>query len=137
MATGSILGSGEEAVVVLLFVVIAALGILTWVWSKARAASMLERWAARSGLRLLSAEHKTFLKGPFFWTASRHQWVYRISVQYPDGAVRQGWARCGGWFLGLWTESVDVRWDAPDPQHAPGGFPVIPLGQREDPGPRQ
>jgi hypothetical protein len=52
--------------------------------------------------------------------------VYRIAVQYPDGTIRQGYARCGGWLLGLLVDVVNVEWDAPDPRTAaPGGFPVV------------
>ena len=137
MVTASILGRGDEGFTVLLIVGVAALAIGMWVWSRGRAASMLERWAAANGLRLLAVEHRTFFKGPYFWTASKHQWIYRITAQYPDGSVRQGWVRCGGWVLGLLTDAVDVRWDAPDPRHAPGGFPVIQPGQREDRGPHR
>ena len=121
LATDS--GGGLFAVFVL---AAGALAVFGWFWSRARAESMLDRWALRQGVRLVSAEHRTMFRGPFFWRTGRGQMVYRITVRYPDGTVRQGWARCGGWFLGLLTEAVDVRWDNPDPRTAaPGGFPVV------------
>jgi hypothetical protein len=116
-------GEGLFAVFVIAAV---PLGAGMWLWSRARASAMLDRWALRHGVRLVSAEHRSLFRGPFFWTTGRGQLVYRIAVRYPDGTVRVGWARLGGWLLGLLVDVVDVRWDAHDPcTTAPGGFPVV------------
>ena len=29
-----------------------------------------------------------------------------------NGSVRSGWVRCGGWWLGLRSDEVEVCWDA-------------------------
>src|SRR5262249_35973173 len=53
---------------------------------------------------------RNFFRGPFFWTSSKGQTVYRVTVEV-KGAVRTGWVRCGSWWLGLRSEQVEVRWD--------------------------
>jgi hypothetical protein len=124
--------SGDGLFAVFAFAAVAlALGM--WFWSRARASSMLQRWAFTHGLRLVSADHRSMFRGPFWWRTSRGQSVYRITVQYPDGTIRQGYARCGGWLLGLLADVVDVQWDAPDPRTAaPGGFPVVMPDRPDD-----
>src|SRR4051794_40229994 len=119
-------GGGGDALPVLLLIPFAIIGVVVWTWRKGRARAMLDVWAATQRLRLLEVEPRTLFKGPFFLTSSRGQAIYRITVQDSQGAVRQGYARCGGWFLGLLADQVEVRWDEPDRREsAPGGFPVI------------
>ena len=106
-----------------LFGVVAVLAVVSVVWHFSRSATLLQRWAQRNGLRIVSSEYRWLARGPFFWTTSKGQSVYRIRVQEPDGTIRAGWARCGSWLAGLLSDRVDVRWDAPEPrQH---GFPVV------------
>jgi hypothetical protein len=81
---------------------------LTWHFHRSR--SLLERWAERNGYRILAAEYRQVVRGPFFWTSSKGQTVYRVTVQV-TGGVRTGWVRCGGWWLGLLSDHAEVRWD--------------------------
>jgi len=111
---------GTGLLILLIFVPIAIAGLI---WHFSRSANVLDQWARENGLRLLEREYRWFVKGPFFWTSSKNQTVYRITVQDAAGNLWRGWARCGGWFLGLWSSKVDVRWDEP-PRHTPG-FPVV------------
>jgi hypothetical protein len=90
--------------------VIAAIGLMLW-WTFSRSASLLENWAEKNGYQIISREYRHVFKGPFFWTSSRGQTVYRITVEDGQGNQRSGWARCGGWFLGLLSDNVSVRWD--------------------------
>jgi hypothetical protein len=130
------LARGDDGLWVIFIIVALAAGLGMWIWGKARGASMLQTWAAANGFRLLESEERGLLKGPFFWTASKNQKVYRVTVEYPDGALRRGWVRCGGWFLGLMSDQVDVRWDDPDPREtAPGGFPVVLPHPQQQPTP--
>jgi hypothetical protein len=73
--------------------------------------SMLEHWAQREGLRLLRREECWFFRGPFFWSTSDGQRVYRVTVQDPEGRVGNGYVRCGGYWRGLFTDQVEARWD--------------------------
>lgn len=82
---------------------------LTWTFGRSRA--MLERWATEQGLALVEARFCAFRRGPFFWTTSKGQTVYRVTIRTAAGAERSGWARCGSFWRGLWSEAVEVRWD--------------------------
>jgi hypothetical protein len=94
--------------VVLLFLVLA---ILLIVWHFSRSNDLLHGWAHENGLRIVRQEYRHFFKGPFFWTTSKGQTVYYVTVKDDNGNQRNGWVRCGGWFFGLLSNNVDVRWD--------------------------
>ena len=79
-------------------------------WHFRRSRSLLERWAERNGYRIMAAEYRHVLRGPFFWTSSKGQTVYRVTVEV-TGGVRTGWVRCGSWWLGLLSDRAEVRWD--------------------------
>jgi hypothetical protein len=32
-------------------------------------------------------------------------------VRDKAGHVRSGWVRCGGWFAGLFSDKITVRWE--------------------------
>jgi hypothetical protein len=91
-----------------LFVALAIAGVI---WHFGRSNTLLERWAQRHGYRIIAQEYRTFFKGPYFWTTSRNQTVYRVTILDEHGDTRSGWVRCGGWFMGLWSDHVDVQWD--------------------------
>jgi hypothetical protein len=99
-----------------------------------RSRKILERWAERNGYRILQAQRRTFLRGPFFFYTAKGQEVFRVTVEDPQGQVRHGFVRCGSFWLGVLSDRADVRWD-PAPPYQPG-FPVV-LPQRDDQrGPR-
>ena len=89
--------------------VIFAVFMLAWHFSRSR--SLLEPWAAENGYRIVESSYRNLVRGPFFWTTSKGQTVYRVTVEDESGRRRSGWVRCGGWFLGLLSDRVDVRWD--------------------------
>lgn len=81
-------------------------------WNANQSRSMLERWASSNHVHLLEAQRAHFLKGPFSFTTSQYQAVFRITAQDGNGSTKRGWARCGGWAWGLFSEKVEVRWDS-------------------------
>ena len=93
------------------FIAIAMLVILSFVWQVRRSRSRLDQWAAQNGFRIIESSYRNLVRGPFFWTTSKGQTVYRVTVEDASGRQRSGWVRCGGWFLGLWSDQVTVRWD--------------------------
>ena len=97
-----------EAVVIGVFVL---LGLAMATWHYGRAGSLLASWAKGNGFELLSQENCLFFRGPYFWTTTRGQEVYRVSVRDREGRTRSGYVRCGGTFLGMLGDQVDVRWD--------------------------
>jgi hypothetical protein len=92
---------------------VAAVGLVLFgiVWQFGRSDVILQRWAERHGYRLIDQQYCWFSKGPFFWTTSKGQTVYYVTVEDGPGNRRRGWVRCGGWFLGLFSDHADVRWD--------------------------
>jgi hypothetical protein len=99
----------------LLFVlVLTMIGIagFTLAWQSSRSQSLMTHWAAQHGYQILHYEYRTFRRGPFFWTTSKGQTVYYVEVLDTQGKRRNGWLRCGGRFLGLMSEQVEVRWES-------------------------
>jgi hypothetical protein len=103
--------SRENVFVLLGFLFFGALALSFTRWQLRRGREMLVSWCRRSGLEIASCEHRLLFRGPYFW-ASKGQVVFRFSARDTAGRLRSGFARCGGFWLGLFTEQVDVRWDA-------------------------
>ncbi|MEK6234157.1 MAG: hypothetical protein N2C14_05570, partial [Planctomycetales bacterium] len=82
------------------FIIVVIVGVMTWRSSRSR--QMLDQWAMDNGYEILSSERRGFFRGPFFWTTGKGQVVFYVVVQALDGKTREGWIRCGGFFLGLW-----------------------------------
>jgi hypothetical protein len=95
------------------FLAPAVLGLAVFaVWWHFHASfSRLQAWADENGLVILRREYRTFFRGPFFWTSSKGQTVYRVTVRDKAGHVLDGWVRCGSWWWGLLSPRVEVRWD--------------------------
>lgn len=80
-------------------------------WHFSRSRSVLETWADANGFEIVRSEYCHFMRGPFFWTTSKGQSVYYVTVRDPSGRVRTGWVRCGGFFSGLFSDAAEVRWE--------------------------
>jgi len=76
-----------------------------------RSVELIEQWAVDNGFELVDARPRNFLRGPFFLRSTEGQSVYYLTIRDRSGITRSGWARCGGWWLGLISDSVKVRWD--------------------------
>jgi hypothetical protein len=92
-------------------VIAALIGLSLW-WHFGRSSSLLHQWAEQNGYRIVRQEYRTFFRGPFFWSSSKGQTVYHVVVEDSAGNRRSGYVRCGGWWLGLLSDRVEVRWDA-------------------------
>jgi hypothetical protein len=102
-----------NAAFVLLFIAfVIGLNVLILWWTYVRSDSLIDGWAQRHGLRVLYRERRWFFRGPFFWTSSKGQTVYYITVQDNQGQRRNAWVRCGSWWWGLWSDAIEVRWDS-------------------------
>jgi len=91
--------------------VVILLVIASVFWHYSRSRSLLQQWADENGFVIVHSEYRSFFKGPYFWTSSKSQTVYYVTVRDRDGNERNGWVRCGGLFLGLLSDRTDVRWD--------------------------
>ena len=77
-----------------------------------RARESLEQWGRLHGYRIASAESRTFFKGPFFLSAGKNRVVYYFTAQnVRSGNIQSGYACCGGYFSGMWSDQVEVIWD--------------------------
>ncbi len=99
--------------VMIVFVVIAviALVILSFVWRFNRANTLLQRWAEENGFQILHQEHRLVRRGPYLFRATDDQMVYYVAVMDRQGRERRGYVRLGGWFAGMFSSQVDVRWE--------------------------
>ncbi len=88
-----------------------ALAIAFSHWHDARAKALLQRWANDNRYRLVRSERRAFFRGPYFGMTSKHQTVYHVTVEDRRGRTRNGWVRCGGWWLGLMSDQVESTWD--------------------------
>jgi hypothetical protein len=91
----------------------AATMIIYVVWFLGRARVVLRRWANRAGYKILRAQFKTILKGPFAWQSSRTQAVFRVMIMDREGMKRTGWVRCGSVGAGVLSDEAEVKWDNP------------------------
>ncbi len=97
--------------VALPLILIVSLGIGANFWHFNRARNILEQWATRNGHHLIEAKYAFFFRGPFSWTTSQYQAVYRVLTQDATGHQRSGWVRCGSWWVGMLSDEAQVRWD--------------------------
>jgi hypothetical protein len=99
----------EGVFFIALLVVVVVLGLT---WHYGRSSSLLHQWAERNGYRVVRQQYRNFFRGPFFWTTTKGQTVYYVTVEDDAGNRRSGWVRCGGWLFGLLSDHVEVRWDS-------------------------
>ncbi len=89
---------------------------IVW-WGYSQSIHIIGRWADRNGLQLVSSSRCYWTLGTPFWAAlnQRNRTLYRITVADSVGNRMSGYALCGGAFLGMWSDRVEVKWDdSPD-----------------------
>ncbi|HEV7123692.1 MAG TPA: hypothetical protein VGN24_09790 [Rhodanobacter sp.] len=80
------------------------------------AKALLQDWAQANQLRILHARLRMFMPWRMYFTTSRYQIVYQVSV-YDETThrVRAAWVRLGMRFWGVMEgDAVDVQWEHPD-----------------------
>jgi hypothetical protein len=93
----------------LLVLSVLLLALFSAYWADRKARAMITVWAGESGMRVLQLEQRWFRRGPFTWNSGKSQLVFHVTVLH-EGARRSAFIRCGGWFLGMLSEQMDVRW---------------------------
>ena len=86
------------------------LAVVIWLMWKgyARARANLQRWVDDQGYSLVTAKQAWVMRGPYTWTASNAQIVFRINVLDEQGQERTGWIRCGHWLAGAaFSDTID------------------------------
>jgi hypothetical protein len=100
--------NGANMLMIPLIMLVAA---FSFCWHFRRSRSVLDQWAEKNGFEILHSEYRHLFKGPFTLWSSKDQTVYRVRVRDREGTERSGWVRCGGWFLGLMSDRIEVKWD--------------------------
>lgn len=92
------------------------IGIYVLYWFERQAEEicvlMMTRWLKRDNLELVESSRRWFHCGPFSWGIRLPQRVFRIKVKEPSGDIREGWACCGGLFLGVFGDKVIFQLDS-------------------------
>lgn len=101
--------SGPILFVIAVIVIVGLVAYYAWYFPRSQ--SVLKHWAARNEFEIVHEELKWFYKGPFTWLNNRGHTVYRIKVRDKNGQERTGWVRCGGIWLGLFSDEATVKWD--------------------------
>lgn len=107
-----VLGSLEsEAGPILIGLLVVGAIVMSLLWHTGRSQTLISRWAAEQGFEVLACQYRLMFRGPFSWSTSKGQTVYRVTVRDRAGRLRYGWVRCGSWLLGLLSDRVEVRWE--------------------------
>jgi hypothetical protein len=88
---------------------IGILGVASFVYTTLQAERLLGEWAAKEGCELIESKRSFLETGPFM--PGSKGVVYRVKVRYPEGKIRSGWARCGGYLSGPMFDNTYVIWD--------------------------
>ena len=87
-------------------VAIAAWGVVRLRRGRAAIQAVLER----EGYEVLQMERRIVRQGPFWWTTTPAQIVFRVLVLEPNGRQRTVWARWGRRWLPE-PDTLELRWD--------------------------
>jgi hypothetical protein len=85
--------------------------VVVFAWTFSRSRQILRSWAEKNHYQIISSGFRLLRRGPFFWTTSKNQVIYYVTVRTPDGMTRSGWLRCGSWWGGVIQNKAEVRWD--------------------------
>jgi hypothetical protein len=84
-----------------------------WIWGVIRlrrARRAIHDAVEREGLRLIAMRGRWVRQGPFFWTTTRSQMVYRLTAEDEANQRRTGWARWGRTWL-FRPDRLELKWD--------------------------
>lgn len=99
----------EAAPILILLVMVAVVALSFW-WTFSRSDDILRRWERRRGCRIIARRYCTLWRGPYMFVSSNSHAVWRVTVRTEDGRIRHAWLRLGGWFSGLFADTVDETW---------------------------
>jgi len=69
---------------------------------------VLKRWARANGFQILKSEITSSFAGSFTWNYG--QIIYFVRVRDQDGKTRDGWVKCGSFYLGVWSNKTATKW---------------------------
>jgi hypothetical protein len=98
-----------ESAGVVLIVMISLIGIGIHVAGNSKARDVVDMWADENHLQVVDKRYLQF-GGKFFFSRSKAQRVYRVTVIDASGRQRVADVKCGGFMVGMLNESVNIRW---------------------------
>ncbi len=76
-----------------------------------RVKSIVQRWAKTHHYHVVEFENPSHTGAFGFWTTSRSQVVYSVTVRDEAGCERKAWVRCGSYLGGVLTsDAIEVKW---------------------------
>jgi hypothetical protein len=95
-----------------LILLIVGIVVISYVWFFIkRSQARLQSWAIELGYTILHAEMRFLRRGPFLWSSSKNQVVYRIKVRDAEARERWGWICLGDYWVGIFSDPVATKWD--------------------------
>jgi hypothetical protein len=92
-----------------MFFLILIIAYMAWYCHQSR--SILKRWGEACGYKLLRVRRRFAFGGPFFWGTSKAQAIFHVRLYDPKlHRIRHAWVRCGGFWSGMSSDAVEVRW---------------------------
>jgi len=104
-----------------LFVFFTTITLLATSRSRRRCHLLIRLWAEERNCAVLE-QRLCILRGPFFWSCSRAQQVYRLKLRDSSGGIHEGWVKIGSGWLGIWTANAPLEWKGQT--HEPPPLPV-------------
>jgi len=77
-----------------------------------RCQQFIRAWAEENNYRLIEVRNMFPFAGPFLWTRSGPQAVFRVSIYEGTGVIRSAWLLCGNWWGRITSNDIRVHWDA-------------------------
>lgn len=81
------------------------------VWHRYRRYVILPQWEARQPYVWVEYQRRPYFIEPSFRDAFSRETFYQITAYNRKGRIRRGWLRCGSWWLGSFTNRVQVSWE--------------------------
>ena len=110
---------------------------VSWIFSR-RAIGILQNWAASNGFEVTRKRVRPFsFPGPFKgFASSPRQIICSFSIRDRGGCERSGWALCGSYLGGVFSEKIEIRWDetltrSPNQSSEPTPASVTPPARQE------
>ena len=72
-----------------------------------RSKAVIQKWAENNRYKLIQKKQAFGDVGPFKWAVNQR--VYRIKVEDENGSVRNGYACCGGFVTGIFSDRIEVK----------------------------
>ena len=81
------------------------------VWQRYRRYAILRQWEARQPYVWIEYKKRHYFKEPSLRDAFTRETFYQITAYNRKGRIRRGWLRCGSWWLGSFTNRIQVSWE--------------------------